>query len=339
MTDRGRLPEVPPSALRDAATDDQIDRLWRRVSNDIGVPGPRELRAATAWTWAPAAFIIVFVSGVFVGARWARTDHATDPRLAPEPVPVPAGPTANRQVSPSPAEQRTQPKRPKRRKQLLRRSPVPLPELPSDRVEHDTPTPEPITQEPPRWQLLSDEGEYEQARQAVDQQGGFDAVIAEATPEQLMSLVDIARFSRQHPRAVQALRMVVDKYPADPNAPLAAWQLGIMLSRTGDLDGAARAFAAYRALSPDGDFSEDALARQVEAALEQGEFETARQLAEQYAREFPKGERIDEFREALGHSAAGTSTVVPPAEPAPPNGGTGTATEDAGAAPAAGPGL
>jgi TolA-binding protein len=149
-----------------------------------------------------------------------------------------------------------------------------------------------------RWQQLYDDGEFEQARSAVEEQGGFDAVLGQASPEQLFALSDLARPDNRA-IALAALREVVNNYPNNPNAPIAAYQLGVMLKKAGDLAGAARAFAVYRALSPDGDFSEDALARQVEAAIEQGELFLARQLAEQYAKEFPTGERLDEFREEL----------------------------------------
>ncbi len=67
-------------------------------------------------------------------------------------------------------------------------------------------------------------------------------------------------------------------------------------SGPGDRAGAAKAYAAYRALSPKGDFAEDALARQVEAAVQAGNVDSAKKLAEQYEKDFPKGRRLRDIR-------------------------------------------
>jgi hypothetical protein len=75
--------------------------------------------------------------------------------------------------------------------------------------------------------------------------------------------------------------------------------LGNELAKAGDPDGAAQAFAMYRALSPQGDFAEDALARLFEGAVEQGNLEHARRLAEQYANDFPDGPRGEDIRAGL----------------------------------------
>ena len=55
----------------------------------------------------------------------------------------------------------------------------------------------------------------------------------------------------------------------------------------------------YRALSPGGDFAEDALARQVDMAAEQGNRDHARRLAEQYLKEFPDGPRTADIQAQL----------------------------------------
>jgi hypothetical protein len=325
MSERSKLPEVPASALRDIATDQRINRVWRRIDGELSGASPRTLRAGAAWLWAPAAAVAVFALGVFVGANWMRAQPGATTALEAEPLQPPAGPTAAPEVLPSPRERRDEPKKPARTRRLPR-TPSPLPELQiaPEAPEQPTQPPAPITQTSAHWQQLYDEGEFEQARDAIETQGGFDAVLGQASPEQLFALSDLAR-SDNRAIALAALREVVNKYPHNPNAPIAAYQLGVMLKKAGDLAGAARAFAIYRALSPDGDFSEDALARQVEAAIEQGELVLARQLAEQYAKEFPTGERLDEFREELEAAAAyvpptpapdaGSAEPIRPAEP------------------------
>jgi hypothetical protein len=76
-------------------------------------------------------------------------------------------------------------------------------------------------------------------------------------------------------------------------------------------------------LSPKGDFAEDALARQVEVAIEQGNVELARQLADQYAKDFSNGRRLRELRAQIAKLSG------EPTKPVPKAGASGTPrTED-----------
>jgi hypothetical protein len=151
----------------------------------------------------------------------------------------------------------------------------------------------------PDWQSFAERGDYEEALKAIEATGGFDAELASAGAERLMLLGDVARVTGNRKLAAQALRMVVHEHAADPVAPLAAWSLGNMLEKAGDRVGAAEAFAMYRALSPQGDFAEDALASQVRIAVEQSDLELAVRLAAQYEKSFPDGRRAKEIREQL----------------------------------------
>jgi len=296
-------PEVPSVILRDRSGDDEaIERIWQRLDEELPslqLAGARR----TSWVWAAAAAVLVFGSGVWVGSRAQAptaeqnvmphaepdaTDRAAgddSPEPAPEAVPV-ATETA------SPSDRRL----------------APLPRLPrvatsggGDGVEAPVvvrPT------GPPEWQRLAEGGEYAAAFQAIQEQGGFDAVMAQASAEQLMTLAEVARANRQRGRASQALRQLLARYPSDANAPLAALSLGNLLEAAGDRKGAAEAFGLYRSLSPDGDFAEDALARQVMAAIEQGNLELARKLAGQYEKDYPSGRRAQEIRDALSEAEA-----------------------------------
>jgi outer membrane protein assembly factor BamD (BamD/ComL family) len=166
------------------------------------------------------------------------------------------------------------------------------------------------------WQRLADTGEYAQALSALDSNGGFDRALDEATADQLMSLVDIARATGQRERAIFALRRIVSEHGADPNAPVAAWMLGNELAKARDFASAEQAFAMYRALSPGGDFAEDALARQVDMAVQQGNLEHARRLAEQYLKEFPDGPRTADIQAQVEEWARGAPPFVgAPGEP------------------------
>jgi hypothetical protein len=153
--------------------------------------------------------------------------------------------------------------------------------------------------EPPAWQRQADLGDFSAARAALEVSGGWDVALVSASPEQLMTLVDVARASSERDQAVRALRRVLDAFPGAPEAPLAAWTLGNLLDQSGDQAGAADAYAMYRRLSPAGDFAEDAAARQVEVALAQRNLELATQLVDQYEKDFPNGRRLAELREEL----------------------------------------
>jgi TolA-binding protein len=167
----------------------------------------------------------------------------------------------------------------------------------------------------PGWQVLAGQLDYEAARKALDGEGGFEAALAQAAPEQLMILHDIARATGDRAQALRALQRVVERFPDDPNAPIAAWSLGNLLEASGNRAGAALAYSRYRSLSPQGDFAEDALARQVQVAVEQGDLPQARRLAAQYEQDFPNGRHIDELQALLEQLAdAGPDAVAPSPE-------------------------
>jgi tetratricopeptide (TPR) repeat protein len=164
--------------------------------------------------------------------------------------------------------------------------------------------PVPVPPGPPEWQRLANLGEFDNAWQALEKEGGFDAALAAASPEQIMLLVEIARFTRNRGRALQALRQLIKLHPDSPQAQDAAWVLANMLEQAGDRAGAAEAFALYQRLSPKGDLFEDSVVRQVELAIEQRDLDKARRLAEEHARKYPDSARLAEIRLGLERLAA-----------------------------------
>lgn len=324
------FPEIPAAALRDNATSARVERVWRRLEVDLG---GSPSRPRSVWWWAPAAVAIVFGAGVFVGARWSRSEAPAAAALLPEPeIASEPGLPAQDQLGPAPQPRMEAPRaarsRPARAPQpsspLVTEVPAVADSIPAPVVSSAAPP-----AGPPEWQQLFDQGEFDAARYALEQRGdfaaGFDAALAVATPEQAVSLADIAVFTGDRTRAVVALRRVVNGAKDDPVAPLAAYKLGNLLEKMGDRAGAAEAFANYRRLSPTGDLAEDALARQVDVALERGDVELARRLAEQYAQDFPNGRRLPEFREHLQKlsgaaapgAAADAGAVPAPADDVP----------------------
>lgn len=150
------------------------------------------------------------------------------------------------------------------------------------------------TERSPAWQQLANNGDYEAALVEIGQAGGFERILEAASAEQLMLLSDVARGTGQQQRALAALRRIVSEHRADPVAPLAALNMGTLLDKMGDGAGATEAFAIYRALSPQGDFAEDALVRQIRSAMSAGQQDLARRLVHQYEVDFPEGRRADE---------------------------------------------
>jgi TolA-binding protein len=166
----------------------------------------------------------------------------------------------------------------------------------------------------PSWHVLANKGEYEAALVEIAQAGGYERVLANANAEQLMLLSDVARATGQQQRALAALGRIVNEHSNDPVAPLAALNMGNLLDKMGDGSGATQAFARYRALSPKGEFAEDALVRQLRSAVKAGQQELAQRLVRQYETDFPDGRSTGEVAQlaqqlpdTIVHSDAGVS--------------------------------
>lgn len=340
MTEPRHLPEISSAWLRDQGSTERVDRVWGRLRNELSV---RPQRRTSAYWWAPAAAVALFGAGVFVGAE---LDHQpTLPPLQAEPDTQPAQAGGNEPAAPRTPERQAEHTAPKKQEQTVRRrhpvrgapavaaSAEPIEAAPGQAVV----APEPVepAEELPHWQLLASQLDYEAAGTALQEHGGFTAALPHASPDQLMILHDIARATSDRVHAVEALRQVVELYPEDPNAPIAAWSLGNMLDSTGDQLGAAQAYAAYRALSPEGDFAEDALARQAEVALQRGGSSRARQLASQYVQDFPNGRHADDMRALL---SAGTAESAADEEAVEQNTDEPLVPEPSGGSSARGPG-
>jgi hypothetical protein len=289
-----RLRDLPRFALRDHGTPERVERIWRRLSPEVSA---RPFFARPQTWWAPAALVVVFGAGVFVGARWVRPD--TTPVLSAERPPA-VEPAAG-QLTPRPAATGTTNAPPRAQPVHRRVTGIAAPSLTLAPVVKIAPPASSVVaaSAPPEWERLAEAGDFEAARAALQARGGFDAVLGTASAPQLMTLVDLARASGSRERAVAALRRVLGVFRDAPEAPLAAWTLGNLLDQAGDDNGASEAYALYRRLSPGGDFAEDALAREVDTALSQGNLELSARLIAQYENEFPNGRSLEEFRSEL----------------------------------------
>ena len=321
-----QVPVVPAEALRDNATSARVERIWQRLESELPEASGRR---RTVWWWAPAAAGIVFGSGVFVGMSFSPEPPVAQATLSAEPVELTEAASAPQRSAPVVAARPARPERRARRRPLA--DPVGVvsrSEQPSEDEGEPAPAPASssavVMPQVPEWQRLFNLGEFDAAHRELEAQGGFaagfDASLATASAEQAVNLADVAAHAGYRGRAVGALRQVLIRYPTDPVAPLAAYKLGNLLEKMGDRAGAVEAFAAYRRLSPTGDLAEDALARQVDVAIERGDLELARQLADQYAQDFPNGRRLSEIREQVleltDAGAASADSSVEPEEPA-----------------------
>jgi TolA-binding protein len=323
MNERPKLPDFPGSLFRSQTDPERIDRIWRRLAVELRVSHKRKTVGSSLWTLSAAACgLLVFGGGVLVGMHY-NEPIVSNARMTAEPASQPA---QSGQPSRPPVAAPSKPVRrprsagpghataPSRHTHLKESLPLVAPAEPPPAV---APPPAPAVAPAPDWQELAGQLEYEAARQALDRNGGFKSALSQASPEQLMILHDIARATGNRRAALQALQTVVQRYPDDPNAPIAAWSLGNLLEASGDRAGAAQAYSTYRSLSPQGDFADDALARQVQVAIEAGDLAQARRLATQYAQDFPNGRHGDELRmqlEELADAGAAAAAGAPTPE-------------------------
>jgi hypothetical protein len=296
---RASFPDIPPEALRDHGSAERVERVWRRLELDMAA-APRA-RAFVGW-WAPVAAVGIFALGVVVGARLSAPELEVAAVAEPRPaLPAPgAGPIAEPAASVEEAHE--QPAQKRSRSRQVARTPGGGAEAYAQTYGEPSgfgAAEPPAVAEPAEWEKLAESGDFLAAKAALDRDGGFDRAAARASASQLLVLADVARASGSRDQATQALRRVLSSYLSAAEAPVAAWTLGNLLEQAGDRSGAAEAYATYRRLSPTGDFAEDAAARQVDAALSQGNLELGRRALEEYAQNFPTGRRLAELRKRL----------------------------------------
>jgi TolA-binding protein len=130
-------------------------------------------------------------------------------------------------------------------------------------------------------------------------------VAAPATPAVLFALADRARAAGRPDAAVVHLREIVDRYPRDPHAPMAAFTEGrLLLEALAHPRQAAAAFERARALANGGPLAEDALAREVEALHAAGDTVAAHDRAVRYRELYPRGPRLGTVTRFGGLQAA-----------------------------------
>jgi transmembrane sensor len=139
------------------------------------------------------------------------------------------------------------------------------------------------------WREPAEQGDFERAYELLARapQPVADDV------EELLLAADTARLSGHPEAALPFLKRVISQHANDSRAPLAAFTLGgVLMQQLGQPREAEAAYARARELSLNPSLSEDALARQVEAAFRAGDSSHARALAEAYLTRYPRGRRV-----------------------------------------------
>jgi transmembrane sensor len=143
------------------------------------------------------------------------------------------------------------------------------------------------------WRQHAERGEYQEAYRVLER----DRPRVSDDVEELLLAADAARLSGHPSAAVPYLQRVVDQHAGDPRAPLAAFTLGgVLMNQLDRPREAGVAYARARAMSPSSALSQDALARQVEAAHAASDRALARSLALEYVERYPDGRRVQAVR-------------------------------------------
>lgn len=143
------------------------------------------------------------------------------------------------------------------------------------------------------WRQHAEHGEFQEAYVLLER----DRTHLSDDVEELLLAADAARLSGHAAESVPFLQRVVERHEQDPRAPLAAFTLGgVLMNQLGRPREAAAAYARARAMSPSSALSQDALARQVEAAHRASDAAAARTLALEYLERYPEGRRIQAVR-------------------------------------------
>ncbi|MDI1450603.1 FecR domain-containing protein [Polyangium sp. 6x1] len=142
----------------------------------------------------------------------------------------------------------------------------------------------------PDWRAKYNAGELAQALELLRQQpGGIEGAIASSrSAAELVVIGDIARAKGGDPSAaLLALTRVVEHFPNDPYAEIAAFTLGGMYEKMGQADQAQKYFERARSLK--GVLAEDALCKQIRAEHRAGRKEEAARMGTEYSNKYPDG--------------------------------------------------
>jgi hypothetical protein len=151
----------------------------------------------------------------------------------------------------------------------------------------------------PSWRELAKAGKYEAALRSAEE-GDFDATLATADADALVSLGDTARLAGDTARAKQAYRAARRRFPGTGAAAMSALSLGrLAFDHEAAFADAARWFEAYLAEDAAGPLAREAAGRLIEARERDGDRIAARAAARRYLARWPDGPHAAKARSLL----------------------------------------
>jgi tetratricopeptide (TPR) repeat protein len=157
-----------------------------------------------------------------------------------------------------------------------------------------------VTIASPDWRSKYNTGDLADALDLLRQSpGGIDgAIVTARSAAELAAISDIARAKGGDPAAaLNALTQLVDRFPSDPYAEIAAYTLGGMYEKIGQSDQAQKYFERARSLK--GVLAEDALCKQIRAEHRAGRKDEAKRMAKEYVIKYPDGRCKEDVERAL----------------------------------------
>jgi transmembrane sensor len=150
------------------------------------------------------------------------------------------------------------------------------------------------------WRELARENKYREAYQVLAETGVAPQKDARVSLDELIGRADVARLSGHASEALPILQRILDEYPEDRRAALAAFTKGrIHADELHQPRDAARAFDRAIELGLPASLAEDAHARSVEAWLAAGDVAAARATAARYQSQFPTGKHLGRIQKWL----------------------------------------
>jgi hypothetical protein len=164
------------------------------------------------------------------------------------------------------------------------------PALPPSLESQAAPNPPTAPLAAPRseWQARYAEGKYAEAL-ALARAHGVSKHLGELSPSALAELADAARLGGDPELAVAALTLLIQRFPAAPEARDGKFLLGRVHVLRGDAAAAAEAFESYLLRAPSGRYVNETRGRLMELYSKRGEMDRARAVAQQYLAATPNG--------------------------------------------------
>ncbi len=153
--------------------------------------------------------------------------------------------------------------------------------------------PKPKSSSSSKWRVLAEAGHYREALAAADA-AGFEVECQRASAPDLLSLAGAARLAGDASKARRAYSLLRKRFPSDPVAAVAAFNLGrVAFDLMSDYPAAANWFRTYLREQPSGSLAPEAHGRLLEALQRSGDSAAARSAANDYLARYPTGSHAE----------------------------------------------